>query len=208
MSRITCHFSVKGLASLCLADAFALAASLARAGARLDKIEQRHAISVGVILSGPPFGTIDPKNGKHLGYNVELAQGVAKALGVELKTVSVLAQNRVQFLQQGKVDILIANMQFTGERGEILDYVPTLYEEVGGAALIRKGPGITQWADLKGKPVCVSHQAVAGNLRRTNQGIPQSVRVIVFGTRQWLRGGGACQPDHACGVERCRMGRL
>lgn len=133
-----------------------MGASLARADATLDKIEQRHAISVGVILSGPPFGTIDPKTGEHLGYNVELAKGVAKALGVEANTVSVLAPNRVQFLQQGKVDILIANMQFTEERAEILDYVPTPYEEVGGAALIRKGSGITQWADLKGKPVCVS----------------------------------------------------
>ena len=150
------HFSAKKLTSLCLAGALALGASLARADATLDKIEQRHAISVGVILSGPPFGSIDPKTGEHLGYNVELAKGVAKALGVEVNTVSVLAPNRVQFLQQGKVDILIANMQFTEERSEILDFVPTPYEEVGGAALIRKGSGITQWADLKGKPVCVS----------------------------------------------------
>ncbi|UVM02451.1 transporter substrate-binding domain-containing protein [Pseudomonas laurylsulfatiphila] len=150
------HFSVKKLTSLCLAGALALGASLARADATLDKIEQRHAISVGVILSGPPFGSIDPKTGEHLGYNVELAKGVAKALGVEVNTVSVLAPNRVQFLQQGKVDILIANMQFTEERSEILDFVPTPYEEVGGAALIRKGSGITLWADLKGKPVCVS----------------------------------------------------
>lgn len=149
-------FSTKALASLCLAGALASGASLARADATLDKIEQRHVINIGVMLSGPPFGTIDPKTGEHQGYNVELAKGVAKALGVEANTVSVLAPNRVQFLQQGKVDILIANMQFTEERGEILDYVPTPYEEVGGAALIRKGSGITQWADLKGKPVCVS----------------------------------------------------
>lgn len=150
------HFSAKNLTSLCLAGAVALGASLARADATLDRIEQRHAITVGVILSGPPFGTIDPKTGEHLGYNVELAKGVARALGVEVSTVSVLAPNRVQFLQQGKVDILIANMQFTEERAEILDYVPTPYEEVGGAALIRRGSGIAQWADLKGKPVCVS----------------------------------------------------
>ncbi|MDY7532932.1 transporter substrate-binding domain-containing protein [Pseudomonas sp. Bout1] len=134
----------------------ALCASLAHADATLDKIQQRHAISVGVILSGPPFGTLDPKTGEHLGYNVELAKGLGQALGVETKTVSVLAPNRVQFLQQGKVDVLIANMQYTDERAEILDYVPTPYEEVGGAALIRKGAGITQWADLKDKPVCVS----------------------------------------------------
>ncbi|MCE0464161.1 transporter substrate-binding domain-containing protein [Pseudomonas uvaldensis] len=149
-------FSVRTLTTLCLAWSAASAASLVQADATLDKIQQRHVISVGVMLSGAPFGTIDPKTGEHLGYNVELAKGIGKALGVEAQTVSVLAPNRVQFLQQGKVDILIANMQFTEERAEILDYVPTPYEEVGGAALIRKASGLTQWTDLKDKPVCVS----------------------------------------------------
>ncbi|WP_397452605.1 transporter substrate-binding domain-containing protein [Pseudomonas sp. NA-150] len=145
-------FSGSTLAALLLT----LCAGLAQADATLNKIQQRHKISIGVILSGPPFGTIDPKTGDPLGYNVELAKGIAQRLGVDLETVSVLAPNRVQFLQQGKVDILIANMQFTEERSQILDYVPTPYEEVGGAALIRKGAGITRWEDLRGKPVCVS----------------------------------------------------
>ncbi|GFM64423.1 amino acid ABC transporter [Pseudomonas cichorii] len=133
-----------------------LCAGLASADATLDKIQERHKVSIGVILSGPPFGTIDPKTGEHQGYNVELSKEIAKRLNVELETVSVLAPNRVQFLQQGKVDLLIANMQLTEERAQILDYVPTPYEEVGGAALIRKGAGISKWEDLKGKPVCVS----------------------------------------------------
>ncbi|MBX8536575.1 transporter substrate-binding domain-containing protein [Pseudomonas cichorii] len=133
-----------------------LYAGLASADATLDKIQERHKISIGVILSGPPFGTIDPKTGEHQGYNVELSKEIAKRLNVELETVSVLAPNRVQFLQQGKVDLLIANMQLTEERAQILDYVPTPYEEVGGAALIRKGAGISKWEDLKDKPVCVS----------------------------------------------------
>jgi len=149
---MTTFFTRKTLTALGLV----LCAGLAHADATLDKIQQRHKISIGVILSGPPFGTIDPTTGEHQGYNVELAKGIAKQLGVELETVSVLAPNRVQFLQQGKVDLLIANMQYTDERAEILDYVPTPYEEVGGAALIRKGAGISKWEDLKGKPVCVS----------------------------------------------------
>ncbi|MGV6393223.1 transporter substrate-binding domain-containing protein [Pseudomonas caspiana] len=149
---MTTFFTRKTLTALGLV----LCAGLAHADATLDKIQQRHKISIGVILSGPPFGTINPSTGEHLGYNVELAKGIAKQLGVELETVSVLAPNRVQFLQQGKVDLLIANMQYTDERAEILDYVPTPYEEVGGAALIRKGAGISKWEDLKGKPVCVS----------------------------------------------------
>ena len=149
---MTTFFTRKTLTALGLV----LCAGVAHADATLDKIQQRHKISIGVILSGPPFGTIDPTTGEHQGYNVELAKGIARQLGVELETVSVLAPNRVQFLQQGKVDLLIANMQYTDERAEILDYVPTPYEEVGGAALIRKGAGISKWEDLKGKPVCVS----------------------------------------------------
>jgi len=133
-----------------------LCAGFAQADATLDRISERHKVSVGVMLSGPPFGTIDPATGEHQGYNVELAKEIAKRLNVDAETVSVLAPNRVQFLQQGKVDLLIANMQLTEERAQILDYVPTPYEEVGGAALVRKGAGITRWEDLKDKPVCVS----------------------------------------------------
>lgn len=133
-----------------------LGASTAHADATLDKIRQRNKIVVGVILSGPPFGTLDPVTQKPIGYNVELAEGVAKALGVGLETVQVQPSNRVQFLQQGKVDILIANMQWTQERSEIMSFVPTPFEEVGGAAIARKGSGIKRWEDVKGKPVCVS----------------------------------------------------
>lgn len=139
-----------------LATLLALTALAAHADATLDRIKQRGKIVVGVMLSGPPFGTIDPVTQRHVGYNVQLSEGVAKGLGVGVETVQVQPSNRVQFLQQGKVDVLIANMQYTDERAQILDYVPTPYEQVGGAALMHKGAGIKTWADLKGKPVCVS----------------------------------------------------
>lgn len=136
--------------------AAACAAVPARADATLGKIQQRGKLIVGVMLSGPPFGTIDPVTHRHVGYNVQLSEGVAKGLGVAVETVQVQPSNRVQFLQQGKVDILIANMQWTQERSEILSFVPTPFEEVGGAAIAKKSTGIKAWDDLRGKPVCVS----------------------------------------------------
>lgn len=133
-----------------------LAPLSAHADATLDKIQERHKISVGVMVSGLPFGTLDPKTGSPIGYNVELAQGVAKGLGVDVELVPVLAPSRVQFLQQGKVDILIANMNLTPDRSKMLDYVPTPYEVIAAAALMHKNSGIKKWEDLRGKPVCVS----------------------------------------------------
>jgi polar amino acid transport system substrate-binding protein len=134
----------------------ALAATHASADSTLDRIKGRGALTVGVILSGAPFGYIDPKSQEQKGYNLDIAKALADDLGVKLETVTVTPPNRVQFLQQGKVDILIANMQYTEERAKVLDYVPTPYDRAGGAAVVRKDSGLKDWTDLKGKPVCVS----------------------------------------------------
>ncbi|MDQ0559125.1 polar amino acid transport system substrate-binding protein [Rhizobium mesoamericanum] len=130
--------------------------TIAHADATLDRIKGRGALTVGVILSGAPFGYIDPAGQEQKGYNIDIAKTLAEKLGVKLETVTVTPPNRVQFLQQGKVDILIANMQYTDERAKILDYVPTPYDRSGGAAVGRKDSGLKDWSDLKGKPVCVS----------------------------------------------------
>ncbi len=142
------------LAALALTSLVGL--SPAMADATLDRIQGRGKLTVGVILSGAPFGYIDPATQAQKGLNVDIAKALAEKLGVELETVTVTPPNRVQFLQQGKVDVLIANMQYTEERAKILDHVPTPYDRSGGAAVTRKDSGIKDWADLKGKPVCIS----------------------------------------------------
>ncbi|WP_122236298.1 transporter substrate-binding domain-containing protein [Pseudomonas syringae] len=126
------------------------------ADATLDKVQERHRLVVGVLLSGGPFGSIDPQTRKPQGVNVELAEDIGKRMGVEVELVSVLTANRVQFLQQGKVDLLIANMEWTPERGQLLGSVPTPFYRVGGTAAVLKDSAITRWEDLKGQPVCTS----------------------------------------------------
>jgi polar amino acid transport system substrate-binding protein len=148
---------VKQLLPVVLGALIALAGSAsARADATLDKIEQRHQLVVGVLLSGGPFGGIDPATQKPRGLNVELAQELGRRLGAEVQLVPVLPANRVQFLQQGKVDLLIANMEWTAERGEILGFVPTPFYRVGGTAAVLKDSKITHWEDLKNQAVCTS----------------------------------------------------
>lgn len=136
---------------------FSLAFSgMVQADATLDKIKERHRLVVGVVLSGGPFGSIDPANQKPKGLNVDLAEDLGRRLNAEVELVPVLPANRVQFLQQGKVDLLIANMEWTPERGQILGSVPTPFYRVGGTAAVLKDSKITTWQDLKGQPVCTS----------------------------------------------------
>ena len=164
--------------------------SAAQADATLDKIKQRGKISVGIDGASPPFGVLDPSTGKTTGYQTELATDLAKRLGVQLETVPVTASTRVQFLQTGKVDLLIANIQWTQERNEILSFAPTPYDLIGGAAIVSKASGIKRWEDLRGKVACVSqgsnyakplaenYGAIVKGLR----GIPESLLALKGGT--------------------------
>jgi polar amino acid transport system substrate-binding protein len=136
--------------------ALAISAGLAHADATLDKIKQRGKVSIGVMVNGGPFGSIDPATQQLIGWNPELARALAKGLGVEVDLVQVQTPSRVQFLQGGKVDLLIASMELNADRAEILGYAPTPFYRVGGTAAVLKTSGIAKWEDLRGKPVCVS----------------------------------------------------
>lgn len=160
------------------------------ADATLEKIKQRGKLVVGVDGASPPFGVLDPATGKVGGFQAELGQDIARRLGVQLETVPVTASTRVQFLQAGKVDLLIANIQWTQERSEILSYAPTPYNLVGGAAMVSKTSGITRWEDLRGKVACVSQgsnyakplQETYGAVVKGLRNIPESLLALKGGT--------------------------
>ena len=74
-----------------LGSIIALGSSVAaQADATLDKIEQRHVLVVGVLLSGGPFGSIDPTTQKPKGLNVDLANELGRQLKAEVQLVPVL----------------------------------------------------------------------------------------------------------------------
>lgn len=133
-----------------------LAMQAAHADATLDRIKQRGKVAIGVLTNGGPFGSIDPATQQLVGWNPELARDLARRLGVEAELVPVLPSNRVQFLQAGKVDLLIASMEYNADRAEILGYASTPFYRVGGTAAVLKTSAIRKWEDLRGKTVCAS----------------------------------------------------
>ncbi|MBW8718962.1 MAG: transporter substrate-binding domain-containing protein, partial [Variovorax paradoxus] len=106
--------------AIALAAVLGLGASAAHADATLDRIKQRGKVAIGVVVGGGPFGSIDPATQQLVGWNPDLARDLAKQLGAEAELVQVQPSNRVQFLQSGKVDLLIASMEYNADRGEIL----------------------------------------------------------------------------------------
>src|SRR5690348_7690691 len=75
----------------------------------LAMIRQRGTLIVGVKTDYPPFGFRSPA-GEIEGIEPDLAADVANSLGVKLELVPVVASNRIQFLEQGRIDLIIATM--------------------------------------------------------------------------------------------------
>lgn len=87
----------------------------------LDEIKAAGAINIGVFSDKNPFGYVD-ENGEYQGYDVYFAERIGQDLGVEINYVSTEAANRVEYLETGKVDIILANFTVTAERAEKVDF--------------------------------------------------------------------------------------
>ena len=77
-----------------------------------------------------------------------MAQDVADAMGVDLEMVAVQSSNRMQFLEQGKVDMFIATMSDRPDRRKIVGITQPNYYTSGTNVMSAKGA----WHDKVGRP--------------------------------------------------------
>lgn len=87
----------------------------------LDEIKKSGTINIGVFSDKSPFGYVD-ENGDYQGYDVYFAKRIGEDLGVKVNYVSTEAANRIEYLQTGKVDIILANFTVTDERAQEVDF--------------------------------------------------------------------------------------
>lgn len=87
----------------------------------LEQIKESGTINIGVFSDKNPFGYVD-ENGQYQGYDVYFAEQIGKDLGVDINYVSTEAASRVEYLETGKVDIVLANFTVTEERAEKVDF--------------------------------------------------------------------------------------
>ncbi len=117
------------------------------------KVMERGKIVVGVKADYKPWG-YRASSGEIVGMEIDMAKDVADAMGVELETVPVQSSNRMQFLEGGKIDLMIATMSDRKDRREIVGIVGPNYYTSGTNVMAPKALGMTSWEDLRGKPVC------------------------------------------------------
>ena len=115
-----------------------------------NKVMSRGKIIVGVKADYKPWGYRD-SGGALVGMEVDMAKDVAAAMGVDIEVVPVQSSNRMQFLEQGKIDLMIATMSDRPDRRKIVGITQPNYYTSGTNLLAL---GLKRWEELRGKPVC------------------------------------------------------
>ncbi len=119
----------------------------------LDRIRQAGKIAIGVKTDYPPWGMLDPQ-GRPQGMEVDMANDIGRRLGVAVEIIVVLSSNRLDFLRQGRIDLVLATLTDTPERRQIVGAIDPTYYAASVALFSLKSVGLKRWEDLRGKPIC------------------------------------------------------
>jgi polar amino acid transport system substrate-binding protein len=161
-----CTSILRTITLACLASAATVIP--VQAGDALAKIADRSKLAVCTNVNNPPLAYLEPSGkarGMHMALLEDLRLRLSKKLAKDIQTelVPTLPANRVQFLQQGKCDMIFTSLTVTPEREKLVQFIEPYYYAAGAALFTRKGMKIAKWEDLKGKPIC-SNQGSSWNL--------------------------------------------
>ncbi|MGD9081240.1 MAG: transporter substrate-binding domain-containing protein [Desulfobacterales bacterium] len=81
----------------------------------IDRIIQQGELVVGMAGNMPPLN-MTTKEGELIGYEVDLARAMAKAMGVRAKLEVIPFAELLPALQSGKIDLILSNMTITPGR--------------------------------------------------------------------------------------------
>ncbi|MGC9771173.1 basic amino acid ABC transporter substrate-binding protein [Fervidobacterium islandicum] len=145
---------MKKVFGLLLVSILVLSISLSFAQS-LTEIKKRGKLIVGTEPTFPPFEFVDEKN-QIVGFDIDIANELAKRLGVKLEIVSLPFDSLIPALLQGKIDLAIAGMTITEERAKVVDFSKP-YFEANQAIVVRKDGKFEpkKLEELVGKKVAV-----------------------------------------------------
>jgi polar amino acid transport system substrate-binding protein len=144
------------IAALACVSNFLLGAVLAGS---LEDVKAKGELVAGIKTDYPPYGFRD-KDGQIVGFEPDLAADLAKRLGVSLKIVPVLSSNRIEFLRERKIDLIIATLSITAERRKLAGIIDPPYYASGVGLLVRHGVRIQETSELEGRTLCT----IGGNV--------------------------------------------
>src|SRR5687767_15135725 len=130
------------------------AASKFEDGTKMKELADKGSINVGVKFDQPGLGFKGAADDVPSGFDVEIAKILVASLGIDpdsdkVTWVETVSDNREPFLQQNKVDLVLASYSITDERRQVVGQAGP-YMVTGQQLLVKNDSDVESTADLKG----------------------------------------------------------
>lgn len=127
-------------------------------GTAMKEIAEAGEITVGVKYDQPGMGFKDASSDIPTGFDVEIAKLLIANLGIDPESDSVtweetISNNREPYLEEGRVDLVLATYSITDERRAIVGQTGP-YLITGQQILVKEDSDVESKDDLQGEEVC------------------------------------------------------
>lgn len=126
-------------------------------GTTMAALAEQGSVRVGVAFDKPYFG-LRGLDGSMEGFDIEIARAIAGEMGIEasdIEWVETVSANREPFIEQGKVDYVVATYTINDERKKVVSFAGP-YFVAGQSIIVPEGnpQGIESIEDVDGELIC------------------------------------------------------
>ena len=127
-------------------------------GSKMAELAEAGEVTVGVKFDQPGLGFKDAASDIPTGFDVEIAKLLVADLGIDPESDGVtweetISDNREPYLQEGRVDLVLATYSITEERRAIVGQTGP-YLVTGQQILVKEDSDVQGKEDLQGEEVC------------------------------------------------------
>ena len=134
------------------------------AGTKMAELQEAGKIRVGVKFDQPGFGLKNPTTNEVEGFDIEVAKLIAAAIfgGTpeeqtdKIEFIESVSKNREPFIQEDRVDIVIATYTINDARKQVIDFAGPYFVAQQDIMVMADNDDIKSVEDLDGKKVCTA----------------------------------------------------
>jgi len=157
----------------------------------LERVKKAGVLEWGAdVVGGVPYVYEDPKHpGQYIGFEKEIAEEVARALGVQLKLVIKAWDTLIPELQRGSYEMAMNGIEDTADRGKIVEFSTPYYVYSQQLTVRKTTKGVKDLDDLRGRKVGTLSGTAAEDLLRQHAGIEVVINPeIIYSYRDLAEG--------------------
>ena len=169
-----------------LFTALIVAGFAASASARtLDEIISDGTIRIGVNPNFPPMSSFGLTNQLE-GFDIDIGNRIAEAIGVDAEFVTTETAQRVPFLVSNRIDIALGALTRTPERAKLIGYTVPLHSESMGV-ITTDEVDISNWRELDTEDITLVNMRGNLSVELLRDRLPNPSVLLVDGNADVIR---------------------